>query len=31
MEWSETVDISKFEVSAAPYGGPIGKIQVLCI
>ena len=29
MEWSETVDISKFEVPAAPYGGPIGKIQVL--
>lgn len=31
MEWSETVDISKFEVSAAPYGGPIGKMQVLWI
>ena len=31
MEWSETVDISKFDVSAAPYGGPIGKIQVLWI
>lgn len=23
MGWSDIVDISKFEVSAAPYGGPI--------
>lgn len=25
MGWSDTIDISKFEVSAAPYGGPIGE------
>lgn len=25
MGWSDIVDISKFEVSAAPYGGPIGE------
>lgn len=25
MGWSDIIDISKFEVSAAPYGGPIGE------
>lgn len=28
MGWSDIVDISKFEVSAAPYGGPIGENHV---
>lgn len=28
MGWSDIIDISKFEVSAAPYGGPIGENHV---
>lgn len=27
MGWSDTIDISKFEVSAAPYGGPIALLK----
>ena len=26
MEWADQVDLSRFLVAAAPYGGPIGKI-----
>ena len=25
MEWQDAVDLSRFIVSAAPFGGPIGK------
>ena len=25
MEWQDAVDLSRFTVSAAPFGGPIGK------
>ena len=25
MEWQDAVDLSRFIVSAAPFGGPVGK------
>ena len=28
MQWTESVDISKSRVAAAPYGGPIGNLTV---
>lgn len=28
MGWSDHVDLSRFIVAAAPYGGPIGKLLV---
>lgn len=34
MEWQDAVDLSRFTVSAAPFGGPIGKyirLQVLSV
>ena len=32
MEWQDAVDLSRFIVSAAPFGGPVGKyIRLLLI